>query len=203
MIVEHIGHYILFLQLFLMVSVVNAQDDSVIIDKSCYKLFDNGIFEITGKNGFDTNITWISTMGIWGYAGGDTIALKSYEKYRSTLYSAREYVDTNSDDIVFEIYDTAGNLLTINRCKDLNHCSSFQYDYECDTCLFIGATIYGTNTDYIILSLKNRPLYYKICDKQSNHFMFVVRDACDNQSVYINALYKECERGLLFIKNND
>ena len=193
----------MFIQLVLIISDVNAQNDSLIIEKNNYKLFDNGIFEIYEKNKFDTNITWICSMGIWKYYGENTIALKSYEKYKPILYSAREYVDTNSDDILFEIYDMTGNPLAINRCKDLCHCSSLQYDYECDTCLFIGATIYSTNTDYIILSLKNRSLSYKICNKRSNRFMFVIRDACDDQGVYINALYKKCERGLLFIKNND
>ena len=196
----HKGYYTLFIQLFFIASVVNAQCDSVNIKKTDYKLFDNGIFEIYGTNRFDTNITWIYTMGIWEYAGGDTIALKSYEKYRSTLYSARESVDTNSDDIVFEIYATSGDLLTINRWrKDSNPYSPFQYDYECDTCMFIGAGIDITNTDYVHISLVNKTLYYKICDKRYNHFMFVVSDACCSSCVYIDAIYKKCESGLLYI----
>ena len=201
---RHKAFGILCIILYLIEPIVSAQNDSILIEKQNYKLFDNGIFEIYGTNRFDTNITWIYTMGIWKYAGGDTIALKSYEKYKPTLYSAREFVDANSDDIVFEIYATSGNLLTINRWrKDSNPYSPFQYDYECDTCMFIGAGIDITNTDYVLISLTNCPLVYKICDKRSNRFKFIIKDACDDNCAYINAIYKICEKGLMFIKKND
>jgi hypothetical protein len=169
-------------------------------------LYNNGIFVLNDTVSSNVQLWYcehpIQSAGIWKSLNGDTLELRSYDNYRAQIYSVQEIEDIYTEDIVLELYNKYGSLLTINRythgsCSYATTEYNPVYDYECDTCFLTGLSVSFSEPKSIIVFYYNSSARHTIKNKKANRFRIVAEEASVPCPVYFDGIYVIRERHLV------